>query len=334
MAERMKLCVIEGDGIGREVIPPALRALQLVLPNLEVIAAHAGYEMFQAGGEALPQATLEAARAAGAVLFGAVSSPLHSVEGYSSPIVALRRQLGVYANLRPTRGYGDAPRGVNLLIVRENTEGLYSGRERIAGDEIIAERVITRKASERIARAGFEAARRHGFLRLTVVHKANILRLTDGLFREAVLQVAAGYPEIAVEEMLVDTAAYWMVRDPARFQVIVTTNLFGDILSDAASAWGGSLGMAASLSLGENAAIAEPVHGSAPDIAGRDLANPVGALLSAAMLAESWFRAPQAGQRIRSAVSDTLQSGICTADLTRGSSVGTQAFSEAVFERL
>jgi homoisocitrate dehydrogenase len=206
---------------------------------------------------------------------------MEKIAGYRSPILQLRKRFDLFANLRPAR-QGD----IDLLIVRENTEGLYSGRERVEDDGVtaIAERVITRHASERIVRAACEQAiaRRR---RLTIVHKANVLKETCGLFRRVAFEVTTAYPDLEVEEMLVDTAAMRLVQEPTRFDVIVTTNLFGDILSDLAAGLTGGLGIAPSANLGVGRpAVFEPVHGSAPDIAGKGIADPRAALLSTAML--------------------------------------------------
>ncbi len=263
------------------------------------------------------------------------------VEGYRSPILALRRQFDLYANLRPASQLMPGGRPIDLLIVRENTEGLYSGRERRDGDTAIAERVITRHASERIARVAFEQARQRvsasrtiakhpldASRRVTIVHKANVLKLTDGLFRESCLAVARDYPDVQVEEMLVDAAAMWLAKDPARFDVIVTTNLFGDILSDLAAGLAGGLGVAPSANVGAGrVAVFEPVHGSAPDIAGRGIANPVGAILSAAMLLDH-LGEREAGERVRRAVAQTVAEGITTPDL--GGRFTTQQVTDAI----
>jgi homoisocitrate dehydrogenase len=233
--------------------------------------------------------------------------------------------------------------GIDMLIVRENTEGLYAGRERRDGDTAIAERVITRRASERIARVAFEQARHRAASHksfqdptnlpiyqptVTIVHKANVLKLTDGLFREACLDVAKEYPDVTANELLVDAAAMWLVKEPTRFDVIVTTNLFGDILSDLAAGLVGGLGVAPSANIGAGrVAVFEPVHGSAPDIAGQGIANPVGAILSAAMLLEHIGR-PDAANRVRQAVTATLADGIMTADL--GGTATTELVTKAV----
>lgn len=297
--------VIPGDGIGAEVIPAAVSVLEALDLPLAFRYAEAGFGTFERGGEALPAETIAACAASDAVLFGATSSPVTRVPGYRSPILALRRQFDLYANLRPAVGAG-----IDLLVVRENTEGLYSGRERLAdgGATAIAERVITARASERIARMACEQARRRRG-RLTVVHKANVLKETCGLFRRVALDVAAGYPDVAVDELLVDAAAMWLARDPGRFDVIVTTNLFGDILSDLAAGMTGGLGLAASANVGDGRpALFEPVHGSAPDIAGQGTADPRAAILSAALLLDHLGYAGQ-GERVRRAAYATPHSG-------------------------
>jgi homoisocitrate dehydrogenase len=275
------IAVLPGDGIGAEVIPAARRVLEALNLPLVFQEAEAGFAAFERGGDALPPATLALCEASDAVLFGATSSPMTKVAGYHSPILQLRRHFDLFANLRPALSDG-----IDLLIVRENTEGLYSGRERVedGGATAIAERVITARASERIVRVACEQTRqRRG--RLTLVHKANVLKETCGLFRRIGLEVAAGFPDLTVEEMLVDTAAMRLVQDPAHFDVIVTTNLFGDILSDLAAGLTGGLGIAPSANIGaQHPAVFEPVHGSAPDIAGQGVADPRAAILSAALL--------------------------------------------------
>jgi homoisocitrate dehydrogenase len=332
----MRICIIPGDGIGPEVIGAALRALAALAPELEVVEAEAGWGCFQRRGVALPDETLAAARAADAVLFGAVASPTHPVPGYRSPIVQLRRELDLYANIRPTAGERGGP--VDLVIVRENTEGLYAGRERTedGGDTAIAERVITRRASTRIARAAFELARERAARlgrpgRVTIVHKANVLRESDGLFRAAALAVAADYPDVATDELLVDVAAMRVAQSPERFDVLVTTNLFGDILSDVACIHGGGLGLAASANLGDGRGLFEPVHGAAPDIAGRGVANPLAAIACAAMLLEWRGRGADAA-RLRAAAARTLRDGPRTPDL--GGDGTTAAVTDAVLANL
>jgi homoisocitrate dehydrogenase len=334
------ICLVPGDGVGQEVIPAAQEVIQAVLPSAHFQMVEAGWECFLKRGTSLPELTIAAVEAADATLFGATQSPSSRVDGYSSPILALRRHFSLYANLRPTTTLMPGARQVDLLIVRENTEGLYSGRERSDGDVAIAERVVTRLASERIARCAFEHARRRASVRLeasrparvTIVHKANVLKLSDGLFRDACLSAAGGYPDVTVEEMLVDAAAMHLVRDPTRFDVLVTTNLFGDILSDLAAGLIGGLGVAPSANIGDGrAAVFEPVHGSAPDIAGQGLANPTAAILSAAMMLE-YLGEYLAAQRVRWAVKATVRDGITTADL--GGMASTRRVVEAILERL
>lgn len=343
------ICLIPGDGVGREVVPAAARVIAAALPRTRFVNAQAGWDCFVRSGTALPQETVEAVQRADATLFGATQSPVTGAtvppDGlpsqsngetavYRSPILTLRKAFDLYANLRPASPL--APNGcpIDLLIVRENTEGLYAGRERRDGDTAIAERVITRQASERIARVAFEQARRRSLRRneaqgglgtgsrsirraprVMVVHKANVLKVTDGLFRESCLAVARHYPDIEVDEMLVDATAMWLVRDPSRFDVIVTTNLFGDILSDLTAGLVGGLGVAPSANVGDGpVGVFEPVHGSAPDIAGHGVANPLGAIVSAAMMLEH-IGEPAAAGLIRRAVRATVKAGLTTPDL-------------------
>jgi homoisocitrate dehydrogenase len=337
-----RLCVIEGDGIGREVIPPAVEVLRAVVPGLEVIPAEAGWGCFQKYGVSVLPETLAAVRACGAALFGAVSSPSRKVEGYRSAILVLRQALDLYANLRPVRSLPCvSPRpGVDLLVVRENTEGLYAGRERMedGGETAIAERVITRRASQRLALRTLELVRSGGRRRVTIVHKANILPLTDGLFRDTVREALehgrqAG-EDWQIDELLVDTAAMKVVSEPEKLDVLVTTNLFGDILSDAAAHWGGGMGLAPSLNWGEEAALAEPVHGSAPDIAGQGIANPIAAMLSAALLARYTWGLAEAAQRIEAAVSQVLESGAVLPAGRLAPGVKTEVVVEEILKNL
>lgn len=310
------ICVIPGDGIGREVVPAAVEVLRATGLDLRFHFAEAGWACFEELGTALPEETIQAVREADATLFGAVSSPAgRRVEGYRSPIVALRREFNLYANLRPARSWplAGVPQGVDLLIVRENTEDLYVQEERVEGERAVAQRVITRQASERVARAACRLAmgRRR---KLTIVHKANILPLTCGLFRDTVRQVAGEFPGLQVEEVLVDAMAMRLVRDPQSFDVIVTTNMFGDILSDEAAAVCGGMGLAPSANLGDNTAVFEPVHGSAPDIAGKGVANPMAAILAASMMISYLGEGEAAGWLVQG-VEMALQRGVVTPDL-------------------
>ena len=315
-----RIGLIPGDGIGREVIPAAVEVLTATNLAFEWIELEAGWETFRERGSALPQETLVCLQDCDASLFGAVSSPSSPVPGYRSPIVVLRQALDLYANLRPVRSLPGTREGIDLLIVRENTEGLYAGIETLDGERAIAQRVVTRRASARIVRLACEKAmtrRRH----LTLVHKANILRQTCGLFRAVGLEVAAEFPELRLEEMLVDTAALRLVQSPEDFDVLVTTNLFGDILSDEAAGLVGGLGLAPSGNVGERHGIFEPVHGSAPDIAGRGIANPIAAVLASAMMLD-YLGETEVSNRIQLAVETILRMGPRPRDL--GGSASTR----------
>ncbi|HEY0603090.1 MAG TPA: isocitrate/isopropylmalate dehydrogenase family protein [Herpetosiphonaceae bacterium] len=327
------ICLLPGDGIGPEVIGAAREVLEALSLDAVFDERPLGWECFRREGTALPDSTLAAVREADAALLGAVGSPSQRVAGYRSPVVALRRELDLYACVRPVRTppLPNARTNIDLVVVRENSEGLYAGLEERSGDRAIAQRVITASGSARIARWALRYARQHGRQRITIVHKANVLRETCGLFRETALDVLADAGEIVVDELLVDTAAYHMVRDPERFDVIVTTNLFGDILSDAASAWGGGLGLAASANLGDHGAIFEPVHGSAPDIAGRSIANPLAAISAAALMLDHLGESGHA-RRVQSAIDATLRAGIWTPDL--GGSATTADVTKFVISQL
>ena len=323
-----RLCVIPGDGIGHEVIPAAIEILGATGFSFETVHADGGWDCFQRHGTSLPQETVEVARACDAILFGAVSSPSHKVEGYSSTIIGLRRQLDLFANLRPSHSWPIATSrpNVDLLIVRENSEGLYVRREHSDGERAVAERVITRRGAARIARVACEQAMRRR-QQLTIVHKANVLPETCGLFRQVALDVAAEYPDLEVSELLIDTMALRLVTDPERFDVIVTSNLFGDILSDEAAGLVGGMGLAPSANIGKDGALFEPVHGSAPDIAGQGVANPLAAILAVAMLLDHAGERTRAA-RVRYAVEHVLANGPHTPDL--GGSATTAQVTTAV----
>jgi homoisocitrate dehydrogenase len=329
-----QVCLLPGDGIGPEVVGEAKRVLTELPLNIEWSEAAIGYGAYQKFGASLPEETIAAVRAADATLFGAVTTP-PDIPNYSSPIIRLRKTFDLYANIRPCRSISNpiSRPGIDLVIVRENTEDLYVGIERVEenGDKAIGEMVITRKGSERVARAAFDLARKRGFKRVTIVHKANVLRQTTGLFRRVALEVAQEFPEICADDMLVDTCAMELIRAPEQFQVIVTTNLFGDILSDEASMLVGGLGLACSGNIGVSAAVFEPVHGSAPKLVGTGTANPMATFLSAAMMLEHLGEGDLSA-RIKGAVEKAILEERTTADL--GGKLSTREVTEQVIINL
>ncbi len=329
-----KICLLPGDGIGPEVIASTREVLTVLPIQLDFVECGIGYEEYQRSGSPLPDSTIHEIRHADAALFGAVTTP-PDIPNYFSPVVRMRQSLDLYANLRPTRSipHPSSRAGIDLLIVRENTEGLYSGIERVEedGNRAITERVITRKGSERIVCKAFDLARQTGRKTVHMVHKANVLRQTCGLFRSVALEAAKDYPDITMQEMLVDTCAMELVRAPEQFEVIVTTNLFGDILSDEACMFVGGLGVAASANIGVDAAVFEPVHGSAPNLVGTGKANPTATFLAAAMMLDYLGEKEQA-IRLCSAVESCIADGQVTPDL--GGSLTTSQMTEKVIQRL
>lgn len=329
----MRVCLLGGDGIGPEVTSEAARVLESAVDGtrlrLEFKRADIGYGAYQKHGSALPEATIALTRECDATLLGAVTTPA-GIPNYTSPILALRTQLDLFACVRPIRSLSTADRNIDMVIVRENTEGLYSRREHATFETAVTERVITRTASERIARYAFEEARRRGRDLVTIVHKANVLRETCGLFRRVALEVASDYPDIRSEEMLVDRCAMELIRAPEQFQIIVTTNLFGDILSDEAAMLVGGLGLAASANIGAEHAVFEPVHGSAPDLA-KDTANPLAAIRAAATMLKH-LGEQEIASRIDNAFERTVALGAVTPDL--GGTLTTREASDAVIAAL
>jgi homoisocitrate dehydrogenase len=312
-----KICLLPGDGIGPEVVASARDVLTSLPIQWDFVECGIGFGEYQRSDSPLPDSTIEQIRKADAALFGAVTTP-PNIPNYFSPVVRMRQSLDLYANLRPTRSipHPSSRAGVDLLIVRENTEGLYSGIERLEddGNRAVTERVITRKGSERIIRKAFDLARQTGRNSVHVVHKANVLRQTCGLFRSVALEVVKEYPDITMKEMLVDTCAMELVRAPEQFEIIVTTNLFGDILSDEACMFVGGLGVAASGNIGADAAVFESVHGSAPTLVGTGKANPIATILASAMMLDYLGENEQA-IRLRTAVENCIAEGKVTPDL-------------------
>ncbi|MBI5222885.1 isocitrate/isopropylmalate dehydrogenase family protein [Candidatus Micrarchaeota archaeon] len=315
MTPKKKVMFINGDGVGPELMAHARKVVD-ALVEVEWIEGEAGYETYKKHGTALPNETVNKAKECDAILFCAVTTP-PNIENYKSAIIGLRKALDLYANLRPFVSLPNVdlpfPK-LNFVIVRENTEGMYSGIEEATADRATSLRVITRKGSERIVRFAFDEAKAKGFKKVTLVHKANVLRKSDGLFLEVGRNVASEYKEIVCEDALVDSVAMRLIKSPTDFEVIVTTNLFGDILSDEASALIGGLGVAPSANIGLKHALFEPVHGSAPKYAGMDVVNPTGMLRATAMMLEYLGHSAEAKQ-LENAIDATYEKGIKTKDV-------------------
>ena len=329
-----RICLLPGDGIGPEVIECAENVLHALPLDFEFVRADIGFGAYERCGTPLADFTLQEIQNSSAALFGAVTTP-PNIPNYFSPVVRMRQSLELYANLRPTRSipHPSSRPNIDLVIVRENTEGLYSGIERLEddGNRAITERVITRAGSERIVRQAFELARQTNRTSVHVVHKANVLRQTCGLFRSVAIEVAQEYPDITMYEMLVDTCAMELVRAPEQFEVIVTTNLFGDILSDEACMFVGGLGVAASGNIGVQAAVFEPVHGSAPTLVGTGKANPVATFLAAAMMLEH-LNETECARQLRNAVNECIAAGESTPDL--GGNLTTSQVTQRVTQKI
>jgi len=311
------------------VIPAGRRVLEALPASLglkfEFIDLKAGWETFEQTGAALPEETVQVLKSeCDGALFGAVSSPTTQVKGYSSPIVALRKRLDLYANVRPVKTVMNAPNPIDMVIVRENTEDLYVKDEKTydtpQGKVAEAIKRISYRASSRIATIAGEIALRRQKIReagspsihsgplVTITHKSNVLSQTDGLFRSTAREALAKFPSVAVEEQIVDSMVYKLFRQPEAYDVIVAPNLYGDILSDGAAALVGSLGLVPSANVGEGFAIGEPCHGSAPDIQGKGIANPIATLRSAALMLE-FLNEEAAAAKIYDAVDANLAEG-------------------------
>ena len=332
------ITVIPGDGIGPEVTEATLTVLQAAGAELEYDEQLAGVAALEAVNRLLPDETLDSIRRNGVVLKGPLTTPVG--KGFRSINVQLRKEFDLYANVRPVKTVipGGRYEDIDLVLIRENTEGLYVGVEHYIGMEgdprAAAESVmiITRFGAERISRYAFEYARDHGRRKVTLAHKANILKYTQGLFLEVAHQVAEEFPEIEWEDRIIDATAMQLVLDPYRFDVLVMENMFGDILSDLMAGLVGGLGFAPAGNIGDDAAMFEAVHGSAPDIAGKGIANPTSLLLSACMLLDHVGQAATAA-RIREALAAVVRSGeVRTVDM--GGSSTTREFTEALVRSL
>ena len=329
------ICVIPGDGIGKEVIPSAVQVLQAMCFDADYIYADAGYNCYLKYGSSIPEETIRLCKEVDATLFGAVTTP-PNMANYKSAIITIRKSLELFANIRPY--YQFPPQIVlptkhtlDLVIVRENTEDVYSGKEHIAEDTVITERIITRSACERIVRYAFEYALQNNRKKVTFVHKANVMRASDGLFRKIFYTLAKNYPTLAVSEMLVDTAAMNLILYPEKFDIIVTSNMFGDILSDEAAALNGGLGLSPSGNIGFTKAVFEPVHGSAPDIAGKNIANPYASILASEMMLR-WLGKLSLADQLKSAVFHAIEQNYLTPDI--GGTASTRDITGAVIKNL
>ncbi len=331
-----KITIIKGDGIGPEIMDATLRVLDHLKLDFEYEFEDAGLAALDKHGELLPQDTLDAIKRNKICLKGPLTTPVG--KGFSSINVALRRYFNLFANVRPVvtfEGTKSKYDDIDILTIRENTEGAYlSEGQTINEDHTIAESkiVVTREASENIVRYAFDIAKKAGRKKVTAVHKANIMKTTSGLFLEVAQEVAKEYPEIEFNTLIVDNTCMQLVMNPGQFDVIVTTNLFGDIISDLCAGLVGGLGMAPGANIGADVAMFEAVHGSAPDIAGKKIANPTAVILAAAMMIEHLGFVAEAN-RIRNAIRQTLlEKDRLTGDL--GGSAHTAEFTDAVISRL
>ncbi len=335
-----KISLITGDGIGPELSDAAISVLDSINDKFdvkfEVTKLLAGDKALEVEGKALPDETVNIIKNSDVCLKAPVG------ESAADVIVVLRRMLDLYANIRPAKSYPHMPAlrdDIDMVIVRENTEDLYTGKEFSLGDSAVALRIISEAASKRIAKYAFETAKqRDSMKKVTCVHKKNVMRITDGLFAKACADVAKDYPDVTFEEMYVDACAMNLIRQPEQFDVIVTTNLFGDILSDESSQVVGGLGMAPAANIGDSFALFEPVHGAAFDIAGQNIANPSSFLLSIKMMCD-WLGAKNndskiiaVGQKLESTIFNLVKSGAKTKDI--GGSMSTTEFTKAITDNL
>ena len=329
-----RITLIPGDGIGPEVTAAVVKILKASGVAIEWDEQLAGVRAIEKTGAPLPPALIDSIRANRVALKGPVTTPVGG--GFTSVNVGLRKTLDLYANLRPVWNLPGVPsrfEGVDIVIVRENTEDLYSGLEHEVIPGVVESlKIITERASTRIGLFAFEYAKRHRRKKVTAIHKANIMKLGDGLFLESVRRVAAGFPDIAYDEKIVDAACMHLVMHPEKFDVLLLPNLYGDIVSDLCAGLVGGLGVVPGANFGEAAAVFEAVHGSAPDIADKNLANPTALLLSGLMLLEHIGERERA-DRIRAALDRVLGAGVIrTRDL--GGTASTTEFTDAVCKEI
>ena len=334
------ISLITGDGIGPELSESAISILETINDKLDVktkvTSLEAGDSALEKFGKALPDETFQSIKSSDACLKAPVG------ESAADVIVVLRRKLDLFANIRPAKSYPNTPSlrdDIDLVIVRENTEDLYTGQEFVINDTAVALRIITEKASKRIAKHAFQTAiQRNQKKHVTCVHKSNVMRKTDGLFAKSCKSISEEFPDVKFDEMYVDACSMNLIRQPQEFDVIVTTNLFGDILSDQSSQVVGGLGMAPAANLGDNFGLFEPVHGAAFDIAGKQIANPTSFVLSIKMMLE-WLgnknndqNSISASQKLEQTVLDLVKSGSTTKDV--GGDKSTREFTKQITDSL
>ena len=330
----MKAVLIPGDGIGRE-IAESVRAVSAALnTGIEWQECEAGAEYAEASGELIAPGTLDAIEACGWALKGPTATPIG--KGFRSINVQLRQRFATYANLRPVHTLPGVPtrfENVDLVIVRENTEDLYKGIEYMLTDDIAnGVKLITRPACEKICRFAFDYARKNGRKKVTAVHKANIMKLTDGVFLRTFREVAEDYPDIEANDCIIDALCMKLVQRPEQFDVLVAPNLYGDIISDLCAGLVGGLGFASSANIGDKTRIYEAVHGSAPDIAGQDKANPSAILMAFAMMLNDLGMTDKADKLNAAIQAQVAEGKVITADI--GGTAGTKEFTQAVIARL
>ncbi|MDK6369955.1 MULTISPECIES: isocitrate/isopropylmalate dehydrogenase family protein [unclassified Aerococcus] len=329
-----RVSLIPGDGIGPEIADATVQVLEAAGADIDWEVQRAGQAVYEASGELIPEAVYQSIEKNGLALKGPMTTPIGT--GFRSANVALRKKYDLYANLRPIRSLGQVPPlfpDLDLVLFRENTEDLYAGvEEKVSDDVMHSIKIITRQASERIIRQAFDYAQNHQRQHVTVVTKANIMKLSDGLFLDTARQVAKDYPDIPLKEVLVDNMAMQLVINPKQFDVIVTENLYGDILSDLMAGLIGGLGLVPGANIGKDLAIFEAVHGSAPDIAGQGRANPTAMILSACLLLD-YIGQDDCAQNIRQSLDRVLShTENFTPDL--GGQASTTDFCQALCQDL
>ena len=329
-----RITLIPGDGIGPEVTSAAKKIIDASGVNIEWDIVEAGANVMDTYNTPLPQNVIDSIKKNKIALKGPITTPIGT--GFRSVNVSLRQTLNLYANIRPVKSYEGIPsihKNVNFIIVRENTEDLYAGVEHMVGEDAAESiKIITKKASDRIARFAFELAKKEGKNKVTAIHKANIMKLSDGLFLKCVKECAKEYNDIIFEDVIVDAMCMKLVQKPQAYEVIVAPNLYGDILSDLSAGLVGGLGLAPGANIGDDIAIFEPVHGSAPDIAGQNIANPTSTLLSGIMMLKYIGKYDEA-DKIENALTEVLKEGNkLTKDM--GGTLGTEEFANAIIEKM